>query len=102
MKIKKGDTVKVILGKDADKLGKVEKVFSKTDKVLVEGVNQYKRHIKSRMQGQKSEIVTITKPLPVTNVALLCPKCKQPTRIGYKVLKDSKVRVCKKCKHEFV
>jgi len=101
MKIHKGDTVKVILGKDADKLGKVEKVYSKTDKVLVEGVNQYKRHIKARMQGQKSEIVTITKPLPVTNVALLCPKCKQPTRVGIKTLKDSKVRVCKKCKHEF-
>lgn len=101
MKIKKGDTVKVIAGKDADKVGKVEKVMPKTDKMLVEGVNQYKRHIKSRMQGQKSEIITLTKPLPATNVALLCPKCKQPTRVGYKILKDSKVRVCKKCKHEF-
>ncbi len=102
MKLKLGDQVKVIKGKDSGKLGKVEKVFSKEDKVLVEGVNQYKRHIKARMQGQKSEIITLTKPLSLTNVMVMCPKCKQPTRVGIKVLKDSKVRVCKKCKHEFV
>ena len=101
MKLKKGDTVKVIRGKDNEKVGKVEKVFSKEAKVLVDGVNQYKKHVKARMQGQKSEIVTVTKPLPFANVALLCPKCKQPTRVGIKVLKDSKVRVCKKCNHEF-
>src|SRR6202008_735811 len=101
-KLHKGDTVKVIRGKDSEKVGKVEKVFSKEAKVLVEGVNQYKRHIKARMQGQKSEIVTLTKPLPIANVSLLCPKCKQPTRVGYKTLKDAKVRVCKKCNHEFV
>lgn len=102
MKIKKDDQVKVIKGKDSGKLGKVEKVFSKEGKVLVEGVNQYKRHIKARMQGQKSEIITLTKPLPVTNVLVMCPKCKQPTRLGVKVLKDGKVRVCKKCNNEFV
>jgi large subunit ribosomal protein L24 len=102
MKLHTGDQVKVIKGKDSGKLGKVEKVFAKTDKVLVEGVNQYKRHVKARMQGQKSEIITLTKPLPLTNVMVMCPKCKQPTRVGLKVLKDSKVRVCKKCKHEFV
>ncbi len=102
MKIKKNDQVKVIRGKDNGKLGKVEKVFSKEGKVLVEGMNQYKRHIKARMQGQKSEIITITKPLSITNVLVMCPKCKQPTRVGIKILKDSKVRVCKKCNHEFV
>ena len=53
MKIHKGDTVKVVKGKDSGKIGKVEKVFSKTAKVLVEGVNQYKRHVKGKMQGQK-------------------------------------------------
>ncbi|HEX8932042.1 MAG TPA: 50S ribosomal protein L24 [Patescibacteria group bacterium] len=102
MKLKKNDQVKVIKGKDAGKLGKVEKIFTKTGKALVEGVNQYKRHVKARMQGQKSEIITITKPLALANVQIVCPKCKQPTRVGIKVLKDSKVRVCKKCKHEFV
>lgn len=102
MKLKANDQVKIVRGKDSGKVGKVEKVFVKEDKVLVEGVNQYKRHVKAKMQGQKSEIITLTKPLPLANVQVMCPKCKQPTRVGLKVLKDSKVRVCKKCNHEFV
>lgn len=101
MKLHKGDSVKVIRGKDSGKVANVEKVFSKENKVLVEGVNQYKRHVKARMQGEKSEIITLTKPLPISNVTLMCPKCKQPARVGFKVLKEGKVRVCKKCGHEF-
>ena len=97
MKLKKGDNVKIVLGKDKGKEAKIEKVFSKTQKVLVHGVNQYKRHLKARSQGQPSEIVTITKPLPLSNVALVCPHCKFPTRIGFKVEKNDKIRVCRKC-----
>jgi large subunit ribosomal protein L24 len=100
MKIKKGDVVKVVLGKDAGKTGKVEKVMTGKHAVMVEGVNQYKRHVKARAQGQKSEIITITKPLNVAKVAVLCPKCKEPTRIGYVVNKDAKQRICKKCHAE--
>jgi len=101
MKLIKGDTVKIVRGKDSGKTGEVQKVFAKESKVLVDGVNQYKKHIKSRVPGQKSEIVTITKPLPVPNVVLICPKCKKTTRVGYKIVKDGKVRVCKKCQAEF-
>ena len=97
MKLKKGDQVAVVRGKDSGKKGTVEKVFSKEAKVVVEGVNQYKRHIKSRMPGQKSEIITLTKPMAIANVQLICPKCKKPTRIGFKMLKDEKVRICRKC-----
>lgn len=100
MKIIKGDTVQIVRGKDNGKTGKVEKVLPKEAKVLVEGVNQYKRHIKARLQGQKSEIVTLTKPLPASNVMLVCPKCKKPARVGYKLLKDDKVRVCRNCGQE--
>lgn len=100
MKLKKGDQVKIVRGKDSGKTGLVNKIYPKISKVLVEGVNQYKRHVKAKTASQKSEIVTITKPLPLSNVLLLCPKCKKPTRVGYKVLKDSKVRVCKKCNKE--
>lgn len=100
MKIKKGDLVKVVLGKDAGKTGKIEKVLTDKNAVVVEGVNQYKRHIKARTEGQKSEIITITKPLHVAKVAVLCPKCKEPTRIGYVINKDSKQRICKKCNAE--
>jgi large subunit ribosomal protein L24 len=100
MKLKKGDLVTVVRGKDNGKTEKIVKVFTKEAKVLVENVNQYKRHVKSRMQGEKSEIITITKPLAVGNVQLVCPKCKKLTRVGYKMLKDEKVRFCKKCKAE--
>ena len=100
MKLRTGDTVTIVIGKDNGKTGKIEKVFSKEAKVLVEGINQFKRHIKARMPNQKSEIITSTKALPVSNVMLICPKCKKPTRIGYKILKDDKTRVCKKCNAE--
>lgn len=100
MKLKSGDTVNIVRGKDNGKSGTIQKVFTKELKVLVEGVNQVKRHVKSRVPGQKSEIITLTKPLPVANVQLVCPKCKKATRVGYKMLKDEKVRVCKKCSAE--
>jgi large subunit ribosomal protein L24 len=97
MKLKKGDLVKVVLGKDRGKEARIEKVLAKIGKVLVTGVNQYKRHLKARSQSQPSEIVTITKPLPLQNVVLICPHCKLPTRIGFSVAKNDKIRVCKKC-----
>lgn len=97
MKIKKGDTVKIVTGKDKGKVGKVEKVIVKEDKVVVVGVNMYKKHIKAKMQGQKSEIIAITKPLSIANVLLICPKCQLPTRVGYKMTGEKKIRICKKC-----
>lgn len=96
MKLKKGDEVQVIRGKDKGKKGKVERAFPKEDKVEVIGVNQYKRHIKARSLAMKSEIVTLTKPLNVANVRLICPKCHVATRVGY-VVNDGKKRKCKKC-----
>jgi large subunit ribosomal protein L24 len=97
MKLKKGDLVKIVSGKDKGKTGKIEIVLPKIGKVLVTGVNQYKRHMKARAQGQSSEIVTVTKPLASTNVALICPHCKLQTRIGFRVEKNGKIRVCRKC-----
>lgn len=106
MKIKKGDNVKILIGKDKGKTGKVEKVYPSRKQILVAGVNEFKRHVKSREKSQKSEITTITKPLSVANVVLVCPKCNKTTRIGFKIVKGSpreagkKIRVCKKCKKE--
>ena|SRR3972149_599973 len=100
MKIKKGDNVKILIGKDKGKTGQVERIYPVWEKVLVAGVNEFKRHIKSRARNQKSEIVTITKPLPVSNVALICTRCKRPTRVGYKEAKGNKVRICRKCGKE--
>lgn len=100
MKLKKGDEVKVVKGKDKGKTGKVEKVFPKENKVLILGVNQYKRHLKARSQNKQSEIVTIIKPLPVSNIMLICPKCHLATRVGFSLKDNEKIRICKKCEQQ--
>lgn len=98
MKLKKGDQVIVTRGKDKGQKGKIEKVFPKTGKVLISGVNVYKKHVRPRGEGQPGGIVDVVKPLAASNVALLCPKCNQPTRIGYQVDKNKeKQRLCRKC-----
>ncbi|MDP3941422.1 MAG: 50S ribosomal protein L24 [bacterium] len=97
MKIKKGDNVQVVSGKDKGKSGKVIQAHEKQETVSVEGLNLYKRHVKSRSQNQKSEIVTRVRPLPIANVALVCPKCKKITRVGYTMVNKEKVRICRKC-----
>lgn len=98
MRLKVGDTVKVTAGKDKGKTGKIERVFPALGRVVVAGVNLYKKHVKAR-QNKPGEIVQAARPLPAGNVALVCPKCNQPTRVGYDVGKDGKkVRICRKCK----
>lgn len=98
MKLKRGDEVIIVKGKDKGKKGKIEKVITRENMVLVPGVNLYKRHYKSRMQNRPSEIIEITKPFSVGNVALICPNCKEQTRVGYKIENKEKVRICRKCK----
>ncbi|HVZ12560.1 MAG TPA: 50S ribosomal protein L24 [Patescibacteria group bacterium] len=97
MKIKKGDTIKVLMGRDNGKTGKVEVVNPDKNTVLVPGINEYKRHVKARSQNEKSEIITITKPMVSSKVAIVCPKCHKATRIGLKIEKGAKVRICRKC-----
>ena len=97
MKLLKKDEVIITKGKDKGKKGKIDKVFSKEGMVLIPGVNLVKRHYKSRVQNKPSEIIEITKPFPVSNVALICSKCKKQTRVGYKMDNKEKVRICKKC-----
>ncbi len=96
MKIKKGDLVQVMMGKDKGKTGKVERVLPAKNKVVVEGLNLYKKHIKGFGGQQASEIKTLARPLPASKVALIDPKTKKPTRVSYKIEKDAKVRVAKK------
>jgi large subunit ribosomal protein L24 len=99
-KFRKGDEVKVVAGKEKGKKAKIERVLHKEGKLLIEGVNLYKRHLKARSQNQKSEIVTISKPLPLGNIALICPKCHKQTRVGFKTEKNNTIRICRKCKTE--
>lgn len=100
MKLKKGDNIKVVRGKDKGKTGKIEKVFPKQRSLIVANINLFKRHLKARSQNQPSEIVSLTKPLHEESVVLLCPKCGKEARIGYKIEKGVKSRVCKKCNSE--
>lgn len=97
MKIKKGDTVKILSGKDRGKIAKVMQVFPVRGRLIVEGANMRKRHRRSRRQGKKGDIVLIPAPLSVSAVQLRCPSCGKPTRVGYRVDAGIKVRVCKKC-----
>jgi len=96
MKIKKGDTVKVIAGKDKGKTGTVARVLTKKDAVIVTGVNIAKKAMKKRSQQDQGGIVEIEAPLHISNVALVCKKC-GVTRAGYKIDGDKKIRVCRKC-----
>lgn len=91
--------MKILLGKDRRKEGKVEFVLGKDRRVFVGGANLYKRHVR-KMGEIKGGIIDIPKSLDISNVALICPNCNKVTRVGYEKTGDTKVRVCKKCKKE--
>lgn len=96
MKIKKGDKVQVMAGKDRGKQGEVLRVFPVAEKVLVKGVNVMKRHMRAKREGEKGERVEKEVPLHVSNVMLVCPHTNKPTRIGYKIEGGEKIRMSKK------
>jgi large subunit ribosomal protein L24 len=97
MKIRKGDKVRVLAGKDKGRDGVVTMAFPDRDRVIVEGVNIAKRHTKPRSAEDPGGIIDKEMPIHVSNVAVLSPKDSEPTRVGYKVNDDgSKIRVCKR------
>jgi large subunit ribosomal protein L24 len=100
-RIKKGDTVRVIAGKDKDIVGEVLRVIPKQNRVVVERVNIVKKHQKpvqaGRQQVQPGRI-EFEAPIHLSNVMLICPQCDTPTRVGFRINEDGdKVRVCRKC-----
>ncbi len=97
MKLLKGDNIKVLAGKDKGKEGIVEKTYRKQNKVLVLNINVYKKHIKKNEKMPKGGVVELPRPIDVSKLGLICPKCKKVTRVGYKIEKDKKIRFCKKC-----
>ena len=97
MNIKKGDTVVVLSGKDKGKQGKVLEVMPKEGKVIVEGRNKVKKHVKPRKMGEPGGLIKAESALYASKVQLICPKCGRPTRIGHAInSKGKKVRTCKK------
>ncbi len=95
-KFKKGDEVIITSGRDKSKKGKIERVFRSENKVLVTGVNIYKRHRKVS-RTQPAGIYEITRPIDVSKIAIICPKCNKVTKVGFKVENKKKIRICKKC-----
>ncbi|MBW2505643.1 MAG: 50S ribosomal protein L24 [Deltaproteobacteria bacterium] len=96
--LKVNDQVEVITGKDKGRVGKIIKVYKKSDKALVERINMIKRHTKARAEGQEGQIVDKEAPVHVSNLMLVCPKCTNTVRVARKTLDDgTKVRICKKC-----
>ena len=98
VRIKKGDTVKVIKGKDSGKSGVVESVIVSNSKIIVKGINMFKKHVKPSQKYPSGGIIDLNKAISISNVLLVCPNCGKNTRIEHSLEKDTKVRICKKCK----
>ena len=103
MKLRTGDNVIVTAGRDRGKTGKIIQVFPDALRVVVEGVNTRKRHLRPQRSGEQGQVVEFSAPLALANVAYLCPKCGKATRVGVQLVteptgKVKKLRVCKKCK----
>lgn len=97
MRIRKGDQVKIIAGNDRGKIGKVLSVMKETGRIVVEGVNIRKKHVRARRSGQKGEVIHVPAAIAVARAMLVCPKCSRPTRVGHSIQEDRKMNVCKKC-----
>ena len=100
MNIKTGDTVVILTGDEQNrgKQGKVLAVSPKEGKVIVEGLNMVKKHVKPKKAGDPSGIIDAESAIYASKVQVVCPKCKKPTRIGHKIYEDGKKdRICKKC-----
>jgi large subunit ribosomal protein L24 len=100
MKIRKGDTVQVIAGKDVGKVGEVTRVLTDSDRIIVDGVNVAKRHQRATQATMQGGIIDKDMPIHVSNVAVVCTSCGTHRRIGYRFEDDTKVRVCRKCGKE--
>jgi large subunit ribosomal protein L24 len=98
-KIRKGDTVQVIKGKDRGKKGKILAMLLQEGRAVVEGINLAKKHRRKTQQDQQGGIVSLEMPISISNLMLFCKHCNRPARAGFSVLKDgSKSRICRDCK----
>ena len=96
MKLRKGDRVRVLSGKDKGKEREIMRVMPAENKVIVDGVNVVKKHQRAVRATMQAGIIDKDMPLPVSKVALLCSSC-GPTRVGYRFDGDNKIRICRKC-----
>lgn len=98
LKIRKGDKVRVIVGRDIGKEGEVERVLPNESRAVVAGINLLKKYVRKRGEREPGGIVTVAAPIHLSNLMLICPKCGKPTRIGGKTRDGGKkVRICRRC-----
>lgn len=102
LKVKRNDLVQVLRGKDRNRRGRVIRVIPKLGRVVVEGINVVKKHVRPRPGVRQAGIVEMEAPIHISKVMLVCPKCNRPTRVGFRFLQEAagkprKVRYCKKC-----
>ena len=97
MKLKKGDQVKMLKGKDRGKTGTIARVLASEDRIIAEGINLFKKRVRPKKQGQKGETVLLPRPFAAANAMLVCKNCKEASRVGYRFEGDEKVRYCKNC-----
>ncbi|MDD3752529.1 MAG: 50S ribosomal protein L24 [Candidatus Colwellbacteria bacterium] len=97
MKIKKGDKIMIIKGKDRGKSGKVALVDPNEGTVVVHGLNQVKKSVRPKKQDEQGQIISVPRPIRISNVMLVCPSCGKASRFGSIIEKGKKKRVCKKC-----
>lgn len=98
IRVKKGDNVLIIAGKDKGKQGTIERVFPKLGKIVVTGVNITKRHLKPSRKNPHGGIIDKLSPIDVSNIVVICPRCSQPTKMSFKITAGQKMRLCRKCK----
>lgn len=97
MNIRKNDTIQIIAGKDKGKQGKVSRVLPKKGKILVQGLNMFRKNKRPTKQNEKGEIISIPRPFDVSNAMIVCGSCGKPVRVGHKQEGEIKVRYCKRC-----
>jgi large subunit ribosomal protein L24 len=97
IKIRAGDTVRILSGKDRNKTSKVMMVLATQGRVLVDGINMVKKHVRPKRAGEKGQRISVAAPLDISNVQLVCPGCKKSTRVSIKREGKAKQRICKRC-----
>jgi large subunit ribosomal protein L24 len=98
MNLKKGDQVKILSGKDRGKTGAILHALPDESRIVIDGLNVFKKRSRPRKQGEVGQTVLVPRPMAASKVMLICPSCKAPTRVGHKLDGARKVRYCKKCK----
>jgi large subunit ribosomal protein L24 len=98
MKIRKGDNVKVIQGRDRGKQGKVIQIMPKYNKAVVDGINVASKNVRAKTQNEKGQVVKYNAPIDISNLMLIDPKNNKPTRVGYQVVNKKKERISRKSK----